>query len=169
MSPAVAEYTPPMPRQLRFVPGERQPSTGLPLATAVQFPLEPIAVNDTSPTAAELDGIIEQLLRQYGAGPDQLRGVTFDVMPPSLGVPEAGRGAPTPFKVTVRRVGHAGYIARPSVGLAYGDGETPGAAFRDCMDDFLYRQRLLYAERDRLGPGMEEELREMERLHGGAR
>jgi len=37
------------------------------------------------------------------------------------------------------------------------------------MDDFLYRQALLQAERDRLGPGMQEELRELERLQGGAR
>jgi len=169
MSPAVVPRTPPMPRQIEFVPGLRQPSTDLPLATLVRFPLEPIAVNDTSPTPEELDEIVQRLTQQYGAAVDQIQGVTFEVMPPSLSIPEAARGTPAPFAVMVRRDRHGGFIARASVTLAYGYGETIGAAFREYMDDFLYRQALLQAERDRLGPGMQEELRELERLQGGAR
>ncbi len=169
MSPAVVLRTPPMPRQIQFVPGQRQPATDLPLATLVRFPLEPIAVNDASPTAEELDAIVRRLTQQYGAGVDQIQGVTFEVIPPSLDIPEAGRGTPVPFAVTVRRDHHGEFIARASVTLAYGYGETIGAAFREYMDDFLYRQALLLAERNRLGPGMQEELRELERLHGAAR
>lgn len=166
----IEQPAPPMPRSIAFLPAPRGGLAELPPPDFVRFPFEPILVNSTSPTPKEIDELIHRVVQQYGHGMDQLNQATFDISPPLPPTHDERVGQLPGITVTVRRNRRrATYVARASATLAYGYGNTIGEAFRDCMDDFLYRQTLLYEVRDHLGPGLQAEFEELDRLHAGAR
>lgn len=156
----------PIPQTLTFrvVPSQ----ASLPLPTRVSFHPVTIRVDATTPLAGELDEIIAQLGRRAGYAPEHIQSAVFHIVYPL--VRDGKEATSPPLAITVQRSRRGpGFVARSSVTLAFGYGETIGAAFRDVIDDLLDRERTFRTERDRLGPGLREELAQVERFLARAR
>lgn len=163
---------PPMPRTLQFrlanAADKRGGTYRLPPPEKLQFPLAPIRVDPSEPTAEALDAVIAEILREYGHEQVRIERAAFSLIPPPLtGLPEVAK-RPT-FTITVRHDRRDDIFgARADVTLAFGSGDTVGQAVRDCADDFFARVESLLADHETLGPALREERRELERWWASA-
>lgn len=173
MAAAVLDrLVPPMPRTLLFryegAADIRGGTFRLPPPEKLQFPLAPIPVDSSEPTAEAVDAVIAEILREYGREQVRIERAAFSLIPPPLrGLPELAK-RPT-FTITIRHDRRdEAFGARADVTLAFGSGDTVGQAVRDCADDFFARVESVLSDYETLGPALREERRELERWWASA-
>jgi len=151
----------PAARELRFIRPPVAADRSWPSATdrlTFRRGTAPTGPDDWS--AEGIDAFIGDVLRSYGHMDHELSGITLtmDVTPVDATV----REQLVPLAIKVQRAKGGGFSARSNVTLAFGYGGTIGQAVHDCLDDLIYRTRLLEDNRAHLGPGPTRELREID-------
>jgi hypothetical protein len=162
--PASTQTVLPIPRTIQFSPAPEGAGSLFPPPEFVRFPRVPLPVEARHPTPEDVDSSIARLLHPFARTVEEIDQVTFVVLPHARTAPQH-----PDILVTLRcDRRQAVFVARANATLAYGYGATIGQALRDALDDFLYRQALLYAEQARLGARLQKERAGLAALYAGS-